>query len=168
MVCNSTSTLASIFSFFKLTASEICPSSSPRSVVPTLVNSSADSVIGLDRVRDWGWYGLANCSAYRRLLGLIKPAKLGRQETMTAMADSRFVYRAVEPITAPLVRVSMFRTRSKTMVMRPQQKTPVRPSFVMVRICRLLSMASGKAMTMSTQLAQALIREWYIVIVIKE
>ena len=146
-VCASTSILASDFKFSRLTAWELCPSSSPRNVVPTLVNKSAEFVIGLDRDRDCGWYGLANCSAYRRRLGLIKAAKLGKQETMTAIADSRLVYRAVKPTTPPLVRVSMFRTRSKTIVMRPQQNTPVSPSFVIVRICKVLSIASGKAMT---------------------
>lgn len=72
---------------------------------------------------------------------------MGRQETITATADSRFVQRAVDPLTPPFKSVSNARKISNTIVMKAQQKTPARPTFADVRIWRPLSIARGSAMT---------------------
>ena len=83
----------------------------------------------------------------RLFFGLNNAVKLGRQDTMTATADSRFVQSAVEPLTPVFLSVSTVRRMSNPIVMNAQQKTPARPTFTGVRIWRSLSIASGNAMT---------------------
>ena len=83
----------------------------------------------------------------RLFLELKNAVKLGRQDTMTATADSRFVQSAVEPLTPVFLSVSTARRMSNPIVMNAQQKTPARPTFTGVRIWRSLSIASGNAMT---------------------
>lgn len=110
---------------------------------PALIQSFAASVM----TRDLCIYGLQFLPPLRSFFGLNKAVKLGRQDTMTAMADSRFVQSAVEPFTPPFVSVSTARKMSNTTVMKAQQKTPARQNFAGVRIWRSLSIARGNAMT---------------------
>lgn len=92
-------------------------------------------------------YGLGILLPLLAFLDLDKAAKLGRQETMTATADSRFENNGVEKAWPPLVAVSTVRKMSNMMVMKAKQKIPARPSFVAVRIWSPLSIAKGSTMT---------------------
>ena len=111
--------------------------------LPALIQSFAES----EMIRDRCLYGLGFLPSLRLFFGLNRAVKLGRQDTMTATADSRFVQSAVEPLTPPLVFVSTARKMSNPIVMNAQQKIPARPIFTGVRIWRPLSIARGNAMT---------------------
>ncbi len=142
-MCTFVEQLAFGLAFSDFEASELRPSSPLLIELPALIHSFTES----DTISDRSRYGLAFLPAFFPSRFLSKAAKLGRQETMTAIADSRFVHKVVEPTSPPLVRVSTARRMSKAMVMMAQQKTPARPSFAVVRIWRVLSMAKGNAMT---------------------
>ena len=111
--------------------------------LPALTQSFAES----DMTRERCLYGPRFLPLLQSFFEPNKAARLGRQDTMTATADSRFVQSAVEPLTPPWVSVSTARKMSNIIVMKAQQKIPARPTFAGVRICRPLSIANGNAMT---------------------
>jgi len=98
--------------------------------LPVLIHRFASSEMTIERSE----YGRGILLPLLAFLDLDKAAKLGRQETMTATADSRFVNNGVKKAWPPLVAVSTVRKMSNMMVMKAQQKIPARPSFVAVRI----------------------------------
>lgn len=105
------------------------PARLSRKVSP-LIHIFAESEL----IKDRGGCDTAFLNGCRFFLELRSATKLGRQDTMTAIEDSKFVHSAIVPAIPSIDSVSTVRRISKTMVMEAQQKTPARPTFAVMRI----------------------------------
>lgn len=127
---------------------KVFPEAEARPLHPLYVALSIHTEFGESKMtKDRCLKGPRFLPSLRLFFGLNSAVKLGRQDIMTATADSRFVQSAVEHLTPVFLFVSTALRMSNQIVMNAQQKTPARPTFTGVRIWRSLSIASGNAMT---------------------